>query len=60
MPAYLMNDLADPNVIQLAFLFPFLPMIAIGITTFILGYIEENDDDDDDDRGTLQPAWNGM
>jgi hypothetical protein len=55
-----MNDLADPNVIQLAFLFPFLPMIAIGITTFILGYIEENDDDDDDDRGTLQPAWNGM
>lgn len=53
-----MNDLADPSVIQLAFLFPFIPIICVAIVTYILGTdYRNNDDDDDDDRGTLQPAW---
>jgi len=58
-----MDKLADPDVIQLAFLFPFIPIIAVGIVTFILGYDlreDSEDDDDDDDRGMLQPAWNGL
>ena len=58
-----MNELADTDVIQLAFLFPFIPIIAVGIVTFILGYDlreDSEDDDDDDDRGMLQPAWNGL
>ena len=59
-----MDKLADPDVIQLAFLFPFIPIIAVGIVTFILGYDlredADNDDDDDDDKGMLQPAWGGI
>ena len=56
----LMNELADPSTIQLAFLFPFMPLIAVAIVTYALGYDLRNDnedDDDDDDRGTLVPAY---
>tara|TARA_B100000945_G_scaffold135677_1_gene108243 strand:- start:801 stop:1049 length:249 start_codon:yes stop_codon:yes gene_type:complete len=56
----LMNELADPSTIQLAFLFPFIPLIAVAIVTYALGYDLRNDnedDDDDDDRGTLVPAY---
>jgi hypothetical protein len=55
-----MNELADPNVIQLAFLFPFIPVISIFIVSILmLGELpfNDDDDDDDDDRGTLQPAY---
>tara|TARA_B100001996_G_scaffold319810_1_gene263771 strand:- start:217 stop:465 length:249 start_codon:yes stop_codon:yes gene_type:complete len=56
----LMNELADPSTIQLAFLFPFMPLVAVAIVTYALGYDLRNDnedDDDDDDRGTLVPAY---
>ena len=56
----LMNELADPSTIQLAFLFPFMPLIAVAIVTYALGYDfrrDHEDDYDDDDRGTLVPAY---
>jgi len=54
-----MNELADPSTIQLAFLFPFLPVISVFIVSIImLGELPfKDDDDDDDDRGTLVPAY---
>ena len=55
-----MNDLADPSVIQLAFLFPFIPVISVFIVSILmLGELpfKDDDDDDDNDRGTLQPAY---
>ena len=55
-----MNELADPATLQLAFLFPFIPLIAVAIVTYALGYDlrrDNEDDDDDDDRGTLVPAY---
>ena len=53
-----MNELADPSTIQLAFLFPFLPVISIFIVSIImLGELPFKDDDDDyDDKGTLVPV----
>ncbi len=52
-----MYDLADQSTIQLAIIFTFIPLIAVAIVTYILGYDVRNDDDDDDDRGTLQPIY---
>ncbi len=54
-----MNELADPTTLQLAFLFPFLPVISVFIVSIImLGELPfKDDDDDDDDRGTLVPAY---
>ena len=50
-----MNELADPSTLQLAFLFPFLPVISVFIVSILmLGELPfKDDDDDDDDRGTL-------
>tara|TARA_B100000530_G_C15924065_1_gene474308 strand:+ start:2202 stop:2339 length:138 start_codon:yes stop_codon:yes gene_type:complete len=41
-------------------LFPFIPIIVVGIVTFILGYDtrdDSDDDDDDDDKGIMQLSW---
>ena len=51
-----MNELADPSTLQLAFLFPFLPVISVFIVSILmLGELPFKDDDDD--RGTLVPAY---
>tara|TARA_B100001113_G_scaffold254219_1_gene209650 strand:- start:794 stop:967 length:174 start_codon:yes stop_codon:yes gene_type:complete len=52
-----MNFYSDPAAFQLAILFPFIPLICVGIVTFALGYdMRDDNDDDDDDRGTLVPV----
>ena len=58
-----MNDLAnytDSMTITLSMLFPFIPIIVVGIVTFILGYDtrdDSDDDDDDDEKGIMQLSW---
>ena len=52
-----MNFYSDPAAFQFAILFPFIPLICVGIVTCVLGYdMRDDNDDDDDDRGTLVPV----